>query len=160
MTDQATTTSAVVHSVTVPLSREQAFHLFVEEHGSWWPRDSHHIGDGPATAVLEPREGGRWYERADADGSECEWGRVLAYEPPERIVLAWQLLPNFSFDPDPARQTEVEVTFEPEGDGTRVRLEHRGFEVHGEAGGAMREAVGGENGWPGLLALYEQAARA
>lgn len=158
MTEQ--TAAAVRHSVSVPLAREEAFHLFVNEHGSWWPRDSHHISDGLATAVLEPREGGRWYERAD-DGSECEWGRVLAYEPPARIVLAWQLLPDFSFDPDPARQTEVEIVFEPEGEaGTRVTLEHRGFEVHGEAGRPMRESVGGENGWPELMALYEQAAGA
>ena len=69
-------------------------------------------------------------------------------------------MPDFSFDPDPARQTEVEVSFEAEGEkSTRVTLEHRGFEVHGEAGAPMRESVGGENGWPELMALYEQVAR-
>jgi len=152
------TTTAVRLSVTVPLSRERAFELFVDEHGSWWPPDSHHLSEGPATPFIEPREGGRWYERAE-DGSECEWGRVLACEPPERIVFAWQLLPDFTFDPDPAKQTEVEVTFEPAGEGfTRVTLEHRGFEVHGEQGAAMRESVGSEGGWPELLALYEAAA--
>jgi uncharacterized protein YndB with AHSA1/START domain len=152
-----TTTSEVVHTVTVPLSPERAFELFVHEHASWWPRDSHHLADGQATAHLEPHEGGRWYERAE-DGTECEWGRLLVYEPPARIVLAWQLDPDFVFNPDPAKQTEVEVRFEPEGAGTRVTLEHRGFEVHAERGAGMRDSVNREGGWPELLGIYAGAA--
>jgi uncharacterized protein YndB with AHSA1/START domain len=154
MTDQ-TTAAGVRRSVTVPLERERAFELFVDDFGEWWPKDSHHVSERPsATAVLEAREGGRWYERDD-QGNECEWGRVLALERPARIVIAWQLSPEYRYDPDPAKQTEVEVMFEELGDRTtRVTLEHRGFEVHGDAGGPMRDSVGGEGGWPELLGLY------
>ena len=107
--------------------------------------------------VIDPREGGRWYERA-VDGSECDWGYVTALNPPHRIVLARHPDPRFDFDPDPAKATTVEVSFDAEEDGTRVTLEHRGFEVHGSAGAAMREAVGGEGGWSQLLALYRAMA--
>lgn len=158
MTEQ-TATQAVRKSVTVPLSRERAFELFVEDFGDWWPLDSHHIGEHQATeAIIEAREGGRWYER-DQSGAECDWGSVLAVEPPRRIVLGWQLSPKYEFDPDSTRATEVEVTFESRGeDSTRVTVEHRGFEVYGEAAGAMRDSVGGEGGWSQLLELYAASA--
>jgi uncharacterized protein YndB with AHSA1/START domain len=151
------TTEAVTHSVLVPLAPQAAFELFVERFSDWWPRDSHHISDGAATGMLEPREGGRFYERAD-DGSECDWGYVRELKAPERLVLAWHLTPQWRFDPDPAAATEVEVTFDPEGDGTRVTLEHRGFEVHGDAGPGLRESVSSEGGWPALLEKYRAAA--
>jgi uncharacterized protein YndB with AHSA1/START domain len=152
------TTDAVTHSVLVPLSQDAALELFTTRFGDWWPKDSHHISDAPAAeAVLEPREHGRWYERAD-DGSECDWGYVRELDRPERILLAWHLTPQWQFDPDPAKSTEVEVIFTAEGDGTKVTLEHRGFEVHGEAGAAMRESVDSEGGWPGLLEKYRVAA--
>ena len=152
------TTDAVTHSVLVPLEPAAAFELFTDRFADWWPRDSHHISDADAVdVVLEPREGGRWFERA-GDGSECEWGHVKQIERPDRIVFAWQLTPEWKFDPDPAKGTEVEVTFRAEENGTRVTLEHRGFEVHGEAGAAMRESVSSEGGWPQLLRLYRDAA--
>jgi uncharacterized protein YndB with AHSA1/START domain len=152
------TTDAISHSVLVPLPQDAAFELFTSRMGDWWPKDSHHISEAPtAEAVLEAHEGGRWYERAD-DGSECDWGYVRALLPPERIVLAWHLSPEWSFDPDPAKATEVEVTFAAEENQTRVTLEHRGFEVHGEAGAAMRESVSGDGGWPSLMGLYRTAA--
>jgi uncharacterized protein YndB with AHSA1/START domain len=151
------TTDAVTHSVLVPLQAEAAFELFTDRFGEWWPKDSHHILDSPSDAVLESREGGRWYERSE-DGEECDWGSVLEFDRPNRILLAWQLTPEWKFDPDPARRTEVEVTFNAEDDGTRVTLEHRGFEVHGEAGAAMRESVSGEGGWRQLMELYMNAA--
>ena len=152
------TTEAVSISVLVPLEPGAAFELFVDRFTDWWPKDSHHIADADAADVfLEPREGGRWYERA-GDGSECDWGHVKAIERPERILLAWQLTPEWSYDPDPAKATEVEVTFVAEEDGTRVTLEHRGFEVHGEAGAGMRESVSSEGGWQQLLQLYRDAA--
>jgi uncharacterized protein YndB with AHSA1/START domain len=159
MTEQATT-AAVRRSVTVPLTRERAFELFVDEFGAWWPKDSHHIGEvALADAIIEPRVGGRWYER-DEDGGECEWGRVLVIERPARILLAWQLSPRFTYDPDPARATEVEVTFEPDAGGaTTVTLEHRGFEVHGDAAGAMRDSIAGEGGWTELLAIYAKSSK-
>ena len=152
------TTQAVTHSVLVPLDQDAAFELFTDRFADWWPKDSHHISDADAVAVvLEPRVGGRWYERAE-DGSECEWGHVKEIERPGRILLAWQLTPEWRFDPDPAKGTEVEVTFTAEKNQTRVTLTHSGFEVHGEAGGTMRESVSSEGGWPQLLQLYRDAA--
>jgi len=152
------TTDAVTHSVLVPLSPDAAFELFTERFGDWWPKDSHHIADAPcAEALLEPREGGRWFERAE-DGSECDWGYVRELDRPDRLVLAWHLTPDWKFDPDPSKATEVEVTFSAEDDQTRVTLEHRGFEIHGESGAAMRESVSSEGGWPSLLELYRSAA--
>jgi uncharacterized protein YndB with AHSA1/START domain len=144
--------------VLVPLDRERAFELFTDRFAEWWPKHSHHIADADASdVVVEPREGGRWYERAE-DGSECEWGHVKEIARPSRILFAWQLTPEWKFDPDPAKGTEVEVTFVAEDGGTRVTLEHRGFEVHGEAGAAMRESVSSDEGWRQLLELYRDAA--
>jgi uncharacterized protein YndB with AHSA1/START domain len=152
------TTDAVTHSVLVPLEPDAAFELFTDRFGDWWPKDSHHISDADAAyVVLEAREGGRWYERAE-DGTECDWGYVRELERPGRILLAWHLSPEFRFDPDPAKATEVEVVFNAEGDGTRVTLEHRGFDTHGEAGAAMRQSVSSDGGWSSLLAMYRDAA--
>jgi uncharacterized protein YndB with AHSA1/START domain len=158
MTSQATSDS-VRQSVTVPLKPERAFELFVDEFGAWWPGESHHVGERAAqTAIIEPRKGGRWYERDDR-GTECEWGKVLAVERPARILLAWHLSPSFAFDPDPARATEVEVTFVAQGErSTTVTLEHRGFEVHGDAAAPMRDSVSAEGGWPDLLRQYAKSA--
>jgi uncharacterized protein YndB with AHSA1/START domain len=152
------TTEAVTHSVLVPLEPEAAFDLFTNRFSDWWPKDSHHIADSPAAdAILEAREGGRWYERAE-DGSECDWGYVRALDPPRRIVLAWQLTPEWKYDPDPEKATEVEVLFSAEDEGTRVTLEHRGFEVHGEGAAGMRASVSSEGGWPELMELYRRQA--
>jgi uncharacterized protein YndB with AHSA1/START domain len=159
MTEQAMA-NAVRHSVTVPIDPERAFRLFTEEIGTWWPKDSHSLTDGPFTEVFETREGGRWYELAE-DGGECTVGTMVVWEPPARFVMAWQLTPKWEFEPDIDRATQVEVTFEPEaGGGTRVTLEHRGFETYGEPGNEMREQVGGEGGWPALMKLYAETAAA
>ena len=159
MTQESPATHAQVRrSVTVALDTAAAFELFTAGFARWWPLESHHVLEGEAeTALIEPRPGGRWYERAP-DGRECDWGCVRAWEPPNRILFAWQLTPEWKFDPDPARATEVEVLFQAEGAGTRVTVEHRGFEVHGEPGVAMRGSVGGDGGWSGLLAAYSAAA--
>jgi hypothetical protein len=107
---------------------------------------------------MDTREGGRLYER-DERGRELDWGRVRVWEPPGRVVLAWHLTPEWSFDPDPAKATEVEATFEVAGEGvTRVSFEHRGFEVHGQAGRELRDGLGAEDGWFEVLARYEGAA--
>jgi uncharacterized protein YndB with AHSA1/START domain len=152
------TSDVVTHSVLVPLSPEAAFELFTERFDEWWPKDSHHISEKDcAAAMLDPREGGRWYERAE-DGSECDWGYVREVERPERLLLAWHLTPEWKFDPDASKATEVEVTFRRENEGTKVTLEQRGFEVHGEAGAAMRESVSSDGGWPSLLEMYRRAA--
>ena len=151
------TMEAVTHSVLVPLAPEAAFELFTDRFDSWWPKEGHHVSEHSVEVVLEAREGGRWFERAE-DGAECDWGFVREVDRPHRILLAWQLNPQFDFDPDPAKATEVEVTFRAHEGGTRVTLEHRGFEVHGESGAAMRESVGSDGGWASLLATYRDSA--
>lgn len=156
MIDEATT-AAVQRSVTVNASPERAFEVFTAGFSSWWPMASHHIGEQLAVeVVIEPFAGGRWYER-DPDGNECEWGFVTEWEPPHRVLLAWHLTPEFDFDPDPAKATEVEVIFTSEGDGTRVELEHRGFERLLADGGVMREKVSAAGGWSELLDLFAKS---
>jgi uncharacterized protein YndB with AHSA1/START domain len=151
------TTVAVRRSVTVDASPERAFEVFTAGFSSWWPLASHHIGKAAATAVvIEPHAGGRWFEH-DADGNECNWGFVTEYEPPSRILLAWHLTPEWAYDPDPEKATEVEVTFTPTNGGTLVEVEHRGFEKHGETGVTMRDAVAKPGGWGDLMELYAKA---
>jgi uncharacterized protein YndB with AHSA1/START domain len=146
-------------SVTVRAALEHAFKVFTEGFDDWWPR-SHHIGNQPMTrAVLEPKPGGRCYGRS-ADGSECDWGRIMVWEPPRRLVIAWQITSDWQYEPDLARSSEVEVRFITESDGsTRVDLEHRYFERHGAGAAGMRTAVEGPNGWTGILKLFAAAAR-
>jgi uncharacterized protein YndB with AHSA1/START domain len=142
-------------TIFVASAPERAFDVFANGIGRWWPR-SHKIGPADLDApVIEPREGGRWYER-DVDGSECEIGKVLVWDPPVRLVLAWQLTPDWKFDPDLV--TEVEVTFTPEGDGTRVDLEHRHLERMGERAEAARQAIDAPGGWGLLLQLFSETA--
>jgi uncharacterized protein YndB with AHSA1/START domain len=144
---------AVRRELTVPAPPERAFAVFTGRFDSWWPR-SHSIAEADmAEAVIEPRAGGRWYERG-ADGGETEWGEVLAWDPPHRLMLSWQIGGDWAYDPDPAHASEIEVTFTPDGDGTRVAVEHRGFERHGASAAALRESVGQEGGWGALLQRF------
>jgi uncharacterized protein YndB with AHSA1/START domain len=155
---QQATDLAVRRSIVVEAPQARAFTVFTEGMSTWWPLETHHIGEQKAeAAVVEPRAGGRWYERA-ADGTECEWGRVIAWEPPERVVFGWHLGPEWKYDPDEASATEVEVRFVVEGPTTtRVELEHRGFERLGERADELRIPVAGEGGWSGLLELFSKA---
>jgi uncharacterized protein YndB with AHSA1/START domain len=149
MSTQAT--EVVRRSVTVSRTTEDAFRLFTEGIATWWPLESHSIGkDGvdPETVVLEGRTGGRMYERM-ADGDEAHWGTILAWEPPHRVVISWELRPE-----RPA--TEVEVRFSPEGDGTRVELEHRGWERLGEQADEARSSY--VTGWEYVLGRYAERA--
>ena len=158
MTMAESTLAAVRREILVHVPQQRAFTVFTERFDSWWPRGHHIGGSDMREAVLEPRAGGRWYERS-VDGSECDWGRVLAWEPPGRVVLSWAITPQWGVEPDPARASEIEVTFEPEGDAaTRVRLEHRHLERHGDGAAEMRDAVSREGGWGGLLELYAAEA--
>ncbi len=136
-----------------------AFRVFAEDMTSWWDLESHHVGKAKAVAaVVEPFAGGRWFERGD-DGSECDWGKVLAWEPPGRLLLQWQLDADFKYD---ARlHTEVEVRFTAlEGGRTRVELEHRLLEAYGEKAALMQSILGSEGGWTALVAAYGRAADA
>jgi uncharacterized protein YndB with AHSA1/START domain len=155
MTQQPTIRPAPVRkSIRVGAPRERAFEVFTARIGNWWPK-SHHIGAADLdTVMIEPRAGGRWYERG-VDGSECDVGKVLVWEPPARLVLAWQIAPNWKFDPDLI--TEVEVKFIAEGaEATRVELEHRNLERLGsdKPADTMRQQIDSPNGWGGLLALF------
>jgi uncharacterized protein YndB with AHSA1/START domain len=143
-------------SLTVKASPERAFSVFTADFGRWWPR-SHSIGTSPLkTAVIEPRPGGRWYQIGE-DGSECDWGKVLVWEPPARLVLAWQIGADWRFDP--GLVTEVELRFSPEGAGmTRVELEHRHLERMGDAAESVRTAVDSPNGWGLILQSFASAA--
>lgn len=148
----------VRHVIVVDAPREHAFEVFTRGLDSWWFRD-HHIGKEPMReAVMEPREGGRVYERG-IHGAECDWGRVLAWEPPSRLVVAWQIGGDWQFDPEPAHASEYEVRFIAEtSTRTRMEFEHRHFERHGEAGRKIRDSV--ETGWAKLLATYADTAKA
>jgi Activator of Hsp90 ATPase homolog 1-like protein len=158
MSTLSTVDNPVRTSVTVKADVKRAFAVFTEGFNTWWPR-THHIGSGPlAEAVIEPRVGGRCFGR-EADGTECPWGVVTEWDPPTRFVFAWQINPEWKFEPDLAKASEVEVRFTPvEGGRTRVDLEHRHFSRHGAGADAMRTGVSSPDGWSGLMQLFAQAA--
>jgi uncharacterized protein YndB with AHSA1/START domain len=148
---------SVRKSVVVEASVERAFQVFTDGFDTWWPR-SHHIGASPmARAVIEGRVGGRCYGHC-VDGTDCPWGTVTVWEPPRRFVFAWQITPDWKYQPDLGRASEVEVTFTADGSGTRVDLEHRNFQRHGEGAAAMRSGVDSPNGWGTLLKTFADAA--
>jgi uncharacterized protein YndB with AHSA1/START domain len=157
MVEQQQAGVAVRQSVVVDASRDRAFTVFTEGISSWWPMESYSIAPGPmAAAVIEPQEGGRWFERSE-DGSECDWGRVLVWEPPDRVVLEWQISAEWSYDP--GLHTEVEVRFTAEDERrTRVDLEHRRLENYAERAEQMRAIFGSDDGWGGLLRRFADAA--
>ncbi len=146
MTTQTTGTS-VRTSIVVDAPIERAFTVFTADMGSWWPPEHHIIEGELAGMVFEPSVGGRIYDRA-TDGTECAWARVLAYEPPTRVVFSWDITLQWQIEADPAKTSEVEVRFVSEGPhSTRVELEHRHLERHGEGWEQMRDAVGSPDGW-------------
>ena len=149
-----TTDAPVLKRVTVNVGIERAFAVFTAGFDTWWPR-SHHIGTSPMRkAVIEGRVGGRCYSEQQ-DDTECPWGTVLAWEPPHRFVMAWQIGEGWQYEPDLARASEVEVSFTAESPSvTRVDLAHRHFSRMGAAGDAMRTAVASAGGWSDLLAIY------
>ena len=145
----------VTRSVEVRVPPAKAFELFAGHMGEWW-HESHHIAPKPfADIVIEPREGGRWFER-DADGGEALWGKVLEWDPPHRLVLGWQLNARFEYDPEFVN--EVELVFEAAGAGTRVTLTHHNLQRFGDSAAAMAPSLG--EGWAMLLGRYEALATA
>jgi len=154
----STPTIPAIHgTITIDVPIERAFRVFTASFDSWWPRD-YHIGQTDmAEAILEPGEGGRWYERG-VDGSECDWGRVLAWEPPHRLVVTWQINGEWQYDPDPQHASEIEVRFTSEGpEQTRVELEHRLLDrlVGGQA---IYDGIGQGGGWSSNLQRFAKAA--
>lgn len=154
--DEANTVRKIVEVEAPPAV---AWRVFTEMMGKWWPLATHKIGNAKAVdAVIEPRAGGRWYERGD-DGSTFDWGRVLAWEPHTRLVLSWEITADWRHDP--GFETEVEVRFVAEGnDRTRVELEHRFLDRYGDRRNEMRSRFDSEGGWSGLLASFARAAAA
>jgi uncharacterized protein YndB with AHSA1/START domain len=148
------TAAPVRTSIVVEAPVPRAFEVFTQEMQSWWPED-HHMLDGEiGEMVFEPRAGGRVYDRA-TDGRECTWARVLAYEPPDRLVFTWDISPAWEIETDLERTSEVEVRFIAESDSrTRVELEHRNLERHGDGWEGMHGAVASPGGWPKTLAGF------
>jgi uncharacterized protein YndB with AHSA1/START domain len=159
MTAQATDTS--VHtSIVVEAPVERAFSVFTEDIGSWWDPDHHLLEGELAEMVFEPRVGGHVYDRG-VDGSECRWARVLAYEPPNRFVISWDINTSWELETDLDRTSEVEVRFIAEGaDRTRVELEHRNLDRHGDGWEGMRDSVGSPDGWGAGLLLFAERLKA
>jgi uncharacterized protein YndB with AHSA1/START domain len=143
--------------VSVQAPPAVAWKVFTEKIGTWWPLAVYKIGKANAVdAIIEPRVGGRWYERGD-DGSACEWGSVLSWEPPSRLILSWDIGADWQYDPN--LKTEIEVRFIAEGkDSTRVELEHRKLDRYGARREEMRRIFETEGDWGRLLAMF--AARA
>jgi len=156
---QRITPAPIRRNLRVKASQDKAFRTFVASMGDWWLK-THSLLKAPQADVrIEPKTGGRWYEIGE-DGSEQTWGRVLAWEAPDRVVLAWQLNAEWTYDPD--FETTVEVRFTPDGDHTLVDFEHRDLERFGEKAGEVRGEyeTGMDGGWRTLLDLYQQKAEA
>jgi uncharacterized protein YndB with AHSA1/START domain len=149
-------TNSLRKEVVVEASAERAFQVFTKNFDSWWPRE-HHIGKAPMKeAIMESRVKGRWYE-VGTDGSESDWGQVMVWDPPRRLVLAWQI--NGKWQYDPALITEVEVIFTPIGAAkTRVELEHRNLDRFGELKETILNAFNSPDGWNGLLQRFGKEA--
>ena len=156
MTTHAADT-AVRASIVVEAPIERAFAVFTDGIDSWWPRE-HTIGEAPlAEMVLEPRVGGRAYGR-DVNGGESDWGRVLDYEPPTRVLVSWDISLQWKREPDATRASEFEVRFVAESPSrTRVELEHRHLDRHGDGWEAMRDAVDSPQGWNAGLEAFAAA---
>lgn len=145
-------------SIVVNTGIERAFALFVDQFDAIKPREHNLLAVPIAETVFEPRAGGHVYD-VGIDGSRCEWSRVLAYEPPSRLLISWDIGPTWQLEADPAKTSEVEVRFIAESDDrTRVELEHRHLDRHGEGWQAVAAGVDGDAGWPLYLSRYGDLA--
>lgn len=148
----------VSRSVTVAAPPSVAFRVFTAEMTRWWPLATHHIGAAAVDrVVIEPKVGGRWYEQG-VDGSTCDWGHVVAWEPPGRLLLTWEI--SADWKADAAILTEVEVRFTAVDGGTRVDLEHRKLDAYGAAAAEMTAVFDSEGGWAGMLGHFSAAVAA
>ena len=151
---QQTAATAIRHSITVGAPIERAFAVFTQDFGRFKPPEHNLLGVEIVETVFEGHVGGHLYDRG-VDGSECRWARILAYDPPHRLVISWDISPYWQIESDPERTSEVEVRFVAEApDRTRVDLEHRHLHHHGEGWEGVREGVDGDQGWPLYLARF------
>lgn len=145
-------TAAPIHKILrVSVPPERAFQIFAGAMGRWWLKSHSLLRSPQVDVVIEPRAGGRWYEIGE-DGSEQDWGKVVAWEPPHRLLLDWQLTGEWTYDRD--FHTSIEVRFSPDGDGTLVVFEHRDLDRYGEK--ADEQRAGMDGGWSELLNGFDQ----
>ena len=157
-TQSTSTTARAAIAVEAPI--ERAFRVFVDDFDRVKPREHNILSVEIAETVFEPRVGGRIYDRG-VDGSEFQWARVLVYEPPERVVFSWDLTPQFQQESDPTKTSEVEVRFIAESaTRTRVELEHRHLDRHGDGWEGLRDGVAAPDGWPLYLQRYSDLVKA
>ncbi len=150
------TDTTVRHSIVVEAPIERAFSTFTDGFGSFKPREHSLLDVEIAETVFEAHVGGHIYDRG-VDGSECRWARVLAFEPPDRVLFSWDISPHWQIESDPDRTSEVEVSFIAEApERTRVELEHRNLDRHGDGWEGVREGVAGDGGWPLYLGRFAQ----
>jgi uncharacterized protein YndB with AHSA1/START domain len=146
--------TTVLREVTVDAPVERAFAVFTERFGDFKPKEHNLLGAPIAETTFEPRVGGHIVDRAE-DGTECRWARILAYDPPNRVVFSWDISPSWQLEADEANASEVEVRFIAEtAERTRVELEHRNLDRHGPGWDGVREGIANEGGWPTYLARY------
>lgn len=162
MTDvdaRAADPNSVRKVLSVDAPQAVAWRVFTTQMGTWWPLAHYTIGKAKAVdAIIEPRVGGRWYERGE-DGSTCQWGSVLAWEPNARLVLSWDITADWQYDPE--LKTEVEIRFVVESSSrTRVELEHRRLDRYGERREQMRRIFDTEGDWGKLLESFARATLA
>jgi uncharacterized protein YndB with AHSA1/START domain len=152
--------TAVQNSIVVEAPIERAFSVFTDGFGTFKPRDHNLLPVDIQETVFETHVGGNIYDRG-VDGTECRWARVLAYEPPNRVVFSWDISPEWQIETDPDKTSEVEVRFIAEApDRTRVELEHRNLDRHGDGWEGVRESVHGDQGWPLYLNLFAEQVTA
>lgn len=148
--------TSVKKSIVVDAPIERAFQVFTKDFGSFKPADHNLLAVPIAETVFEPRVGGYVFDRG-VDGSECRWARVLAFEPPTRVLLSWNISPQWRIETDPEKVSEWEVRFTAETpQRTRVEIEHRHLERHGDGWEAERDGVAGDGGWPLYLQRYAE----
>lgn len=154
MTTQAEEKTSVRHAIVVEVPIGRAFKTFTEDFGRFKPAEHNLLAVALAETVFEPRAGGYLYDRG-VDGSICRWARVLAYEPPVRVLLSWNINPRWQLETDPEKCSEWEVRFTAETpERTRVELEHRKLDRHGDGWQGVRDGVDGADGWPLYLSRF------
>jgi uncharacterized protein YndB with AHSA1/START domain len=148
----------IVESVTVSAPRERAFAAFHGGFGRWWPAAYSYAGESGLQEIRLGLAAGDLCSEIGPAGFQVDWGRMLAVEAPGRLAFLWQIAPDRTPQPAPARASEIEVIFEPEGDGTKVTLTHRAFERCGAHGGRYRDEMASPAGWPRILQAYKAYA--